>query len=112
MIAKATADRLGQKTAQRALVLELKRGYDLSPIEAEVLVQRIEQYVDEHYSSDRSEGQIVYHAVAVEEAPGKPVAACRNRLLNPNATGMYPGSRPGFWLCSVNAGTNRIKRTD
>lgn len=77
MIAKAAADRLDQKTAQRALVLELQRGYDLSPIEAEVLVQRIEQYVDEHYGTDRSEGQIVYHAVAVEEPPGKPVVACR-----------------------------------
>ena len=77
MIAKATADRLDQKTAQRALVLELQRGYDLSPIEAEVLVQRIEQYVDEHYGTDRSEGQIVYHAVALEEPPGKPVVACR-----------------------------------
>jgi hypothetical protein len=77
MIAQATTDRLDQKTAQRALVLELQRGYDLSPIEAEVLVQRIEQYVDEHYGTDRGEGQIVYHAVAVDEPPGKPVAACR-----------------------------------
>ena len=77
MIAQATADRLDQKTVQRALVLELQQGYDLSPIEAEVLVQRIEQYVDEHYHTDRGEGQIVYHAVAVDEPPGKPVAACR-----------------------------------
>jgi len=77
MIAQATAERLDQKTAQRALVLELQRGYDLSPIEAEVLVQRIEQYVDEHYGTDRGEGQIVYHAVAADEPPGKPVAACR-----------------------------------
>ncbi|MFC2029664.1 hypothetical protein ACFLWA_02940 [Chloroflexota bacterium] len=41
MIAQAAAERLDQKTAQRALVLELQRGYDLSPIESEVLVQRI-----------------------------------------------------------------------
>ena len=77
MIAEAVVDRLDGKTAQRALVLELQRGFDLSPIEAEVLVERIEQYVDEHYGTDRSEGQIVYHAVAVDEPPGKPVAACR-----------------------------------
>lgn len=77
MMDQATTERLNQKTAQRALVLELQRGYDLSPIEAEVLVERIEQYVDEHYHADRGEGQIVYHAVAVDEPPGKPVAACR-----------------------------------
>ena len=77
MVVQATTERLDQKTAQRALVLELQRGYDLSPIEAEVLVQRIEQYVDEHYHADRGEGQIIYHAVAVDEPPGKPVAACR-----------------------------------
>jgi hypothetical protein len=77
MVVQATTERLDQKTAQRALVLELQRGYDLSPIEAEVLVERIEQYVDEHYHTDRGEGQIVYHAVAVDEPPGKPVAACR-----------------------------------
>jgi hypothetical protein len=77
MIGQATVDRLNDKTAQRALVLELQQGYDLSPIEAEVLVERIEQYVDEHFGADRSEGQIVYHAVAVDEPPGKPVAACR-----------------------------------
>jgi hypothetical protein len=77
MRAQATLDRLDQKTAQRALVVELQQGYDLSPIEAEVLVQRIEQYVDEHYGTDRGEGQIVYHAVAVDEPSGKPVAACR-----------------------------------
>jgi hypothetical protein len=77
MIAQAVVGRLDDKTAQRALVLELQQGYDLSPIEAEVLVERIEQYVDQHYGTDRSEGQIVYHAVAVDEPPGKPVAACR-----------------------------------
>jgi hypothetical protein len=77
MVVQATTERLDQKTAQRALVLELQRGYALSPIEAEVLVQRIEQYVDEHYHTDRGEGQIVYQAVAVDEPPGKPVAVCR-----------------------------------
>ena len=77
MIGQEAAERLDQKTAQRALVLELQRGYDLSPIESEVLVQRIEQYVEEQHLTDRGEGQIVYHAVAVDEPPGKPVAACR-----------------------------------
>ena len=77
MMSQSVVDRLDDKTAQRALVLELQRGYDLSPIEAEVLVERIEQYVDEQFGTDRSEGQIVYHAVAVDEPPGKPVVACR-----------------------------------
>jgi hypothetical protein len=77
MKGQAITERLDQKTAQRALVVELQRGYDLSPIEAEVLVERIEQYVDEQSGTDRGEGQIVYHAVAVDEPPGKPVAACR-----------------------------------
>jgi AraC-like DNA-binding protein len=77
MTSQAVTNRLDQKTTRRAFILELQEGYSLSPIEAEVLVQRIEQYVDEHYHTDRSEGQIIYHAVAVDEPPGKAVAACR-----------------------------------
>jgi transposase len=99
MKAQATAERLDQKTAQRALVLELQRGYDLSPIESEVLVERIEQYVDEHHRTDRGEGQIVYHAVAVDEPPGKPVALCRKvpvhlTVIAPeDARGLQEGSQ-------------------
>jgi hypothetical protein len=40
-------DRLHSKSALHAIQVELQSGYDLSPVEAQVLARRVEQLVDE-----------------------------------------------------------------
>ena len=46
MRAHAVVDRLDVKTVQPALILELQRGTDSSPVAAALLVERMERYVD------------------------------------------------------------------
>lgn len=72
-----TATRLPEKSWLRALQVELQYGYSLSPIEAEVLAQRVQQMVDERSGMERGTGQITYQAVALSEPAGKPLAQCR-----------------------------------
>jgi hypothetical protein len=58
------------------LSMELQN-YRLSPIEAKAVVQRIQQYLDEHNADQLGEGQIFYPAVAFSEPAGKPIEKCR-----------------------------------
>lgn len=69
--------RLPEKTFLHALQVELQHGYSLSPVEAQVLAQRVQQLVDERSGIDRAPGQITYQAIALCEPAGKPLAACR-----------------------------------
>jgi hypothetical protein len=69
--------RLTDKSPLHTIQVELQRGYNLSPVEAQVLAQRVEQLVDEQAGSARQQGQISYQAVAAEEPAGKPLSQCR-----------------------------------
>lgn len=69
--------RLPEKSFLHSLQVELQHGYSLSPVEAQVLAQRVQQMVDERAGSDRASGQITYQAIAVDEPAGKPLAQCR-----------------------------------
>jgi hypothetical protein len=60
-----------------AIQVELQSGYDLSPVEAQVLARRVQALADEQSGFDRQPGQITYRAVAIDEPPGKPLADCR-----------------------------------
>lgn len=42
-----------------------------------MLADRVQQLVDEQMGTARQPGQITYHAIAVDEPPGKPLQACR-----------------------------------
>jgi hypothetical protein len=66
-----------EKTTLHAIQVELQHGYDLSPIEAQVLANRLQQLVDEQAGWARQPGQITYQAIAVEEPAGKPLSDCR-----------------------------------
>ena len=68
-------DRLTAKSDRQMLLMELQ-DYRLSPIEAEAIVQRLQQYLDEHNPDQLGEGQISYPAVAFSEPAGKPVEKC------------------------------------
>ena len=71
------ANRLHNKTSLHAIQTELQAGYDLSPIEAQVLARRVQQLVDEQAGFSRQPGQITYQAIAIDEPPGKPLEDCR-----------------------------------
>ena len=71
------AKRLIEKSTLHAIQVELQQGYDLSPVEAQVLAQRLQQLVDEQTGWDRQAGQITYQAIAIDEPPGKPLNLCR-----------------------------------
>jgi hypothetical protein len=77
MKAQKTANRLIEKTALHAIQVELQQGYNLSPVEAQVLAQRVQQLVDEQTGFSRQPGQITYQAIAVDEPPGRPLKQCR-----------------------------------
>lgn len=73
----SAANRLHNKTTRQAIQVELQSGYNLSPVEAQVLAQRVQQLVDEQASFARQAGQITYQAIAIDEPPGKPLVDCR-----------------------------------
>jgi hypothetical protein len=68
--------RLTEKTPLHTIQVELQAGYNLSPVEAQVLARRVQQMVDEQLGTARQPGQITYQAIAVEEPPGKPLNQC------------------------------------
>ena len=74
---EADPKRLTDKSTLHTIQVELQRGYSLSPVEAQVLAQRVEQMVEEQARSGRQGGQVSYQAVALEEPAGKPLSQCR-----------------------------------
>lgn len=70
-------NRLQPKTTLDAIQVELQSGYDLSPIEAQVLARRVQELVDQQTGLSRQPGQITYQAIAIDEPPGKPLGECR-----------------------------------
>lgn len=72
-----SANRLQTKSILHALQVELQQGYDLSPVEAQVLAQRVQQLASEQLGQAREQGQITYQAIAVSEPPGKALRDCR-----------------------------------
>jgi len=77
MYNQKSASRLMEKSALHTIQVELQQGYNLSPVEAQVLAHRVQQLVDEQSGYARQLGQITYQAIAVEEPPGKPLRRCR-----------------------------------
>ena len=74
---ESSANRLIEKSTLHAIQVELQEGYNLSPVEAIVLAQRLQQLVDEQTGWSRQQGQITYQAIAMDEPPGKPLSLCR-----------------------------------
>jgi len=66
-----------EKSTLHAIQVELQQGYNLSPVEAQVLAHRLQQLVDEQTGFARQQGQITYQAIALDEPPGKPLRQCR-----------------------------------
>lgn len=77
MNAQRSVNRLVEKTSLHTIQIELQQGYNLSPVEAQVLAHRLQQLVDEQTGFARQQGQITYQAIALDESPGKPLRMCR-----------------------------------
>jgi len=77
MTVQQIISRLTEKTTLHAIQIELQQGYNLSPVEAQILAHRVQQWVDEQTGSARQPGQITYQAIAVDEPPSKPLSKCR-----------------------------------
>lgn len=77
MFDQDSAQRLNDKSSLQAIQVELQQGYALSPVEAQVLAQRLQQIIDEQTSDTRGLGQITYQAIAMDEPPGKALKDCR-----------------------------------
>lgn len=77
MNSQQAASRLNEKSTLHAIQVELQSGYNLSPVEAQVLAVRVQQLVDEQTGAARQPGQITYQAIAVGEPAGKPLRQCR-----------------------------------
>jgi AraC-like DNA-binding protein len=77
MISEAKVKRLTGKTRLHRIQVELQQGYNLTPVEAQVLARRVQQLVDEETGTARQPGQVTYQAIAVGEPAGKPLATCR-----------------------------------
>ena len=74
---RKAAERLAAKSTREAIEMELREGYDLSPVEAQVLAQRVQELVERQLGQARQEGQITYQAIAIEEPAGKMLRECR-----------------------------------
>lgn len=69
--------RLTKKSTLHAVQVELQQGYSLSPVEAMLLAQRVQELIDEQTGWSRQQGQITYQAIDMRESPGKPLSLCR-----------------------------------
>jgi hypothetical protein len=77
MYDQEAASRLAEKSSLHGIEVELREGYNLSPVEARVLARRVQEMVDERAGGERQPGQITYQAIAADESAGKPLAMCR-----------------------------------
>jgi len=77
MYNRKSASRLMEKSTLHTIQVELQQGYNLSPVEAQVLAHRVQQLVDEQSGFARQLGQVTYRAIALDEPPGKPLRQCR-----------------------------------
>ena len=67
MGAEAVQERMREKSARKSIEIELQHGYSLSPVEAQILANRVEQLIDERLGRLRQEGQITYQAIAADD---------------------------------------------
>ena len=65
MNSEPKAKRLAGKTRMHRIQVEFQQGYNLSPVEAQVLARRVQQLVDEETGTARQPGQVTYQAIAV-----------------------------------------------
>lgn len=70
-------DRMSAKTVNSLLCAHLQDHFRLSPAAAESLAAVLLRFAQLLDQSGRGDGQIIYHAIALDQPPGKPLRICR-----------------------------------
>jgi hypothetical protein len=74
---KSLSERLLAKSVKNAIVTNIARDFNLTPILAEAYFNQIKNYFTEHTDLNLSSGQMHYLAIDDREPAGKPVSLCR-----------------------------------
>lgn len=74
---KSLSERLLAKSVKNAIVTNIARDFNLTPILAEAYFNQIKNYFTEHTDLDLSSGQMHYLAIDDREPAGKPVSLCK-----------------------------------
>lgn len=73
--------RLASKSVKNAIINNIARDFNLTPILAEAYFNQIKDYFTEHADLQLSSGKIHYLAIDDREPAGKPVSLCRKRSV-------------------------------
>jgi hypothetical protein len=68
-----------KKTNEQELFNNLKIDYGFSQALARSLVQLMHEHIETNYGNLRGDSQVVYHAVSMQEPPGKSIPDQRRR---------------------------------
>jgi hypothetical protein len=71
------SSRLNSKSVKNAIINNIARDFNLTPILATAYFNQIKNYFTEHTDLDLSSGQMHYLAIDDREPAGKPVSLCR-----------------------------------
>ncbi len=81
MIHNNVEQRLKSKSVKNAIINNIARDFNLTPIFAEAYFNQIVTYFTEHVQLELSSGQVHYLAVDDREPAGKPVQLCRKKSV-------------------------------
>jgi hypothetical protein len=74
---QSLSERLSSKSVKNAIVTNISRDFNLTPILAEAYFNQIKDYFTEHTDLNLSSGQMHYLAIDDREPAGKPVSLCK-----------------------------------
>ena len=81
MVINNVEQRLKSKTVKNAIINNIARDFNLTPIFAEAYFKQIITYFTEHAQLELTSGQVHYLAVDDREPAGKPVQLCRKKSV-------------------------------
>jgi len=82
MVVNNFSDRLKTKSIKNAIINNIARDFNLTPILAEAYFSQIKGYFTEHVQLNLTSGQVHYLAVDDREPAGKPIQLCRKKSVS------------------------------
>jgi len=77
MLNKEIVERLQQKSAEEAMVEQLRRDFSLPPMVARTIVKEISQQWESYYQEKQGPGQLTYLAVSQAAPAGRKLSECQ-----------------------------------
>jgi len=74
-------ERLKSKNYQEAIIQNICKDFNMSPIIASAYYKQMEKYFEEHLQSKLKPGQIIYEATSKEEPSGKTIKLCLKKAV-------------------------------